>query len=83
MEGSAAPKRPHRLTRETLRDGFVHEMIARSGTDLPVLSDAERHASLQATLAAQSAEIDMVSGATVTSQGYLQSLQSALDQVQA
>ncbi|GAA1825818.1 FMN-binding protein [Microlunatus capsulatus] len=32
------------------------------------------------TLSAQSAEIDMVSGATVTSEGYLQSLQSALDQ---
>ena len=28
----------------------------------------------------QSAQIDMVSGATVTSTGYLQSLQSALDQ---
>jgi len=32
------------------------------------------------TLAAQSADIDMVSGATVTSEGYLTSLQSALDQ---
>ena len=32
------------------------------------------------TLQAQSARIDMVSGATVTSTGYLQSLQSALDQ---
>jgi uncharacterized protein with FMN-binding domain len=32
------------------------------------------------TLAAQSARIDMVSGATVTSEGYLSSLQSALDQ---
>jgi uncharacterized protein with FMN-binding domain len=31
------------------------------------------------TLAAQSASIDMVSGATVTSTGYQQSLQSALD----
>jgi uncharacterized protein with FMN-binding domain len=31
------------------------------------------------TLKAQSAEIDMVSGATVTSEGYLESLQSALD----
>ncbi len=31
------------------------------------------------TLAAQSANIDMVSGATVTSTGYLQSLQAALD----
>ena len=39
---------------------------------LPVLT--------QETLSAQSAGIDMVSGATVTSNGYLQSLQSALDQ---
>jgi uncharacterized protein with FMN-binding domain len=33
------------------------------------------------TLSAQSADIDMVSGATVTSDGYIRSLQSALDQV--
>ena len=32
------------------------------------------------TLTAQSARIDAVSGATYTSQGYIQSLQSALDQ---
>jgi uncharacterized protein with FMN-binding domain len=32
------------------------------------------------TLTAQSARIDAVSGATWTSQGYIQSLQSALDQ---
>lgn len=32
------------------------------------------------TTRAQSAQIDMVSGATVTSTGYIQSLQSALDQ---
>jgi uncharacterized protein with FMN-binding domain len=32
------------------------------------------------TLTAQSADIDMVSGATVTSEGYLGSLQSALDE---
>jgi uncharacterized protein with FMN-binding domain len=32
------------------------------------------------TLAAQNAGIDMVSGATVTSEGYVQSLQNALDQ---
>jgi uncharacterized protein with FMN-binding domain len=38
---------------------------------LPVLT--------QETLTAQSANIDTVSGATVTSDGYLQSLQSALD----
>jgi uncharacterized protein with FMN-binding domain len=34
---------------------------------------------VQETLDRQSANIDMVSGATVTSDGYLQSLQSALD----
>jgi uncharacterized protein with FMN-binding domain len=39
---------------------------------LPVLHDS--------VLSAQSAHIDMVSGATVTSSGYLGSLQSALDQ---
>jgi uncharacterized protein with FMN-binding domain len=32
------------------------------------------------TLDAQSANIDMITGATVTSAGYLQSLQGALDQ---
>jgi uncharacterized protein with FMN-binding domain len=35
---------------------------------------------MRETTQAQSAQIDMVSGATYTSQGYLQSLQSALDQ---
>ena len=35
---------------------------------------------VQETLSAQSAKIDMVSGATVTSDGYLQSLQAALDE---
>ena len=35
---------------------------------------------VQETLDAQSADIDMVSGATVTSEGYLGSLQSALDE---
>lgn len=35
---------------------------------------------VQETLDAQSSDIDMVSGATVTSVGYLQSLQAALDQ---
>lgn len=35
---------------------------------------------VQETLAAQSADIDTVSGATVTSEGYLRSLQAALDQ---
>ncbi len=36
---------------------------------------------IQETMNQQNANIDMVSGATVTSDGYLQSLQSALDQV--
>src|SRR4051812_25730921 len=35
---------------------------------------------VQETLDSQSADIDMVSGATVTSDGYLESLQSALDE---
>jgi uncharacterized protein with FMN-binding domain len=35
---------------------------------------------VQETLDAQNAQIDMVSGATVTSDGYVESLQSALDQ---
>ncbi len=35
------------------------------------------------TISAQSANIDMVSGATYTSQGYLQSLQSAIDHAKA
>ena len=35
---------------------------------------------VQETLDAQSADIDMISGATVTSEGYLESLQAALDQ---
>ncbi len=39
---------------------------------LPILTSA--------TIDAQSAQIDMVSGATVTSVGYLDSLQSALDE---
>ncbi len=39
---------------------------------LPILIDD--------TISAQSANIDMVSGATVTSDGYLRSLQAALDQ---
>jgi uncharacterized protein with FMN-binding domain len=34
----------------------------------------------QETTSSQSASIDMVSGATVTSTGYIESLQSAIDQ---
>lgn len=35
------------------------------------------------TLSAQTADVDMVSGATYTSDGYIQSLQSALDEAQS
>jgi uncharacterized protein with FMN-binding domain len=42
-----------------------------NGFALPILT--------QETMSAQNADIDTVSGATVTSDGYLQSLQSALD----
>ncbi|SDS20629.1 FMN-binding protein [Actinoplanes derwentensis] len=45
-----------------------------SGSAIPVL--------VEETLAAQSAEIDSVSGATYTSGGYRQSLQSAIDAAQ-
>lgn len=37
----------------------------------------------QETVAAQSATVDAVSGASYTSQGYVQSLQSAIDQIRA
>src|SRR3954466_1783391 len=50
-------------------DGKDQEINARA---MPIL--------IQETLEAQSADIDMVSGATYTSDGYLTSLQSALDQ---
>jgi uncharacterized protein with FMN-binding domain len=63
----------------TVTDVSVIDYPSNNGKDqqinaraLPVL--------VQETLKAQSANIDMVSGATYTSDGYVQSLQSALDQ---
>ena len=44
------------------------------------INDAALPILLQETLSAQSANIDMVSGATVTSDGYVRSLQAALDE---
>jgi uncharacterized protein with FMN-binding domain len=62
----------------TITDVSVVEYPSSNGKDksinaraLPIL--------VQETLEAQSARIDMVSGATVTSDGYVESLQSALD----
>jgi uncharacterized protein with FMN-binding domain len=49
-----------------------HEDAQINSYALPVLN--------QEAVGQQSANIDMVSGATVTSEGYLQSLQSAIDQ---
>lgn len=49
-----------------------HEDVQINSAALPVLS--------QEAVQQQSADIDMVSGATVTSEGYLSSLQSAIDQ---
>lgn len=46
-----------------------------NGYALPIL--------IQETIDAQTASIDMVSGATYTSNGYVTSLQSALDQIHA
>ena len=67
------------VTDGTITDVEVVEYPSDNGKDqqinaraLPVL--------VQETLDAQSADIDMVSGATVTSDGYVESLQSALDQ---
>ena len=56
----------------------VPEYPTENGKDREINADA-LPVLTQETLAAQNADIDMVSGATVTSQGYLQSLQSALD----
>jgi uncharacterized protein with FMN-binding domain len=53
----------------TAFDGRSQEINSQAG---PILIDE--------TLSAQSAQIDTVSGATYTTDGYLQSLQSALDQ---
>ena len=66
----------------TITDVTVVQYPMGNGTDqqinsyaLPIL--------IQETLDAQSAQIDMISGATVTSRGYLTSLQAALDQALA
>lgn len=50
-----------------------------SGRDQEINSQAVPEL-VQETLQAQNAQIDMISGATYTSEGYVQSLQSALDQ---
>jgi uncharacterized protein with FMN-binding domain len=67
----------------TLTDGKITKVTA-----LQLPNDRQRDLEIdnfavpqltQETLSAQNAQIDAVSGATYTSQGYIQSLQSALD----
>jgi hypothetical protein len=69
-----------RLTVERQRITDVKPMQLPHGnpTDVELSAMAVRQL-LPAVLAAQSADVDMVSQATVTSSGYLRSLQSALD----
>lgn len=66
------------LSGKTIKDVTVLQVPAQSNRDVEINNYAVPVLN-QETLAAQSANIDMVSGATYTSQGYLQSLQSALD----
>ena len=74
--------------------GFVQVKVSYAGTTITNvravhLTDSSQHSVAisdqaapilrQEALAAQSAQIDVVSGATYTSEGYIQSLQSAID----
>ena len=68
----------------TVEDGTVTDVAV---VDYPTENGKDRQINaraipilVQETLDAQSADIDMVSGATVTSEGYLESLQAALDE---
>jgi uncharacterized protein with FMN-binding domain len=67
----------------TLRDGAIVDAKAVQAPDANPHDVQISHFALprlrQETLDAQSAQIDVVSGATYTSEGYITSLQSALD----
>ena len=63
----------------TITDVSVVEYPTGNGRDREI-NQAALPVLVSETMDAQSADIDMVSGATVTSEGYLESLQSALDQ---
>ncbi len=62
----------------TITNVTVLQSPSGNGRDIQI-NDNALPILIKETLAAQSASIDMVSGATVTSDGYLTSLQSALD----
>ncbi|MDX3852791.1 FMN-binding protein [Streptomyces sp. AK02-01A] len=68
------------LTRGRITSIRVLQAPDRSGRDQQIASYALPRLSQEA-IGAQSAHIDAVSGASYTSEGYIQSLQSALDQV--
>ncbi len=63
---------------KTITNVSFAQLTAFDGRSQQINSDAAPQL-LQETLSAQSAHVDTVSGATYTSDGYLQSLQSALD----
>jgi uncharacterized protein with FMN-binding domain len=62
-----------------ITDAEAIEYPQESGRDVRINSEAVPELN-QETLQVQSAQIDTVSGATYTSEGYQQSLQSAIDQ---
>jgi len=84
-DGAAAATRYGNVqVRITVTDGVV---TAAEATDYPNGNGHDQQINSyaipilnQEAVAAQSASIDMVSGATYTSRGYVQSLQNALDQ---
>ncbi len=65
-----------------ITDVQVPQYPSESGRDQQINSRA-LPVLVKETVQAQSAEVDMVSGATYTSTGYRTSLQSALDQARA
>ena len=67
------------MSGSTITNVTVLQSPSGNGRDIEI-NDNALPILVKETLAAQSASIDMVSGATVTSDGYLTSLQSALDQ---
>jgi uncharacterized protein with FMN-binding domain len=71
----------------TLQNGQITDVQAlQMPADQRRSSEISQYAAPQLrseVLSAQSAQIDTISGATYTSEGYIQSLQSALDQVPA
>jgi uncharacterized protein with FMN-binding domain len=72
--------------RVTVRDGHIATITAvklphRDPIDIQLSKPAARSLA-KAVIAAQDADVDAVSGATYTSEGYLRSLQSALDRLQ-